>query len=90
MLYGTVSSGGVPSNDMGDKPLDRAIILDTEDDIGTKLIISCSCGVDLEVSQIREEPEEPIVLVIHACENCMQANFERGCSEGGKRKWSGF
>jgi hypothetical protein len=75
---------------MGDKPLDRAIILDTEYDIGTKLIITCSCGVDLEVSQIRDEPEQPITLVVHACENCIQINFERGCSEGGKRMWSGL
>lgn len=90
MLYGTVSSNGVPSSEMGDKPLDRAIILDTEEDIGTKIIITCSCGVDLEVSQIHEDPEQPVVLVVHACENCMEINFERGCSKGGDRMWSGL
>ena len=63
MSYGIVSSSGVPSSEMGDKPLDHAVILDTEDDIGTKLLITCSCGVDLEVSQIRVDPKHLLYLL---------------------------
>lgn len=84
----------MPSSEMGDKPLDHAVILDTEDDIGTKLLITCSCGVDLEVSQIRVDPEQPIVLVVHACENCQNNAQNKGRSigvrEGAKGKWAGF
>jgi hypothetical protein len=73
---------------MGDKPLDHAIILDTEDDLGTKLIIMCDCGVDLEVSQIREEPEKAIVLVVHCCENCKQVSFSDGYNQNDRDRQS--
>lgn len=72
---------------MGDKPLDHAVILDTEDDIGTKLLITCSCGVDLEISQIRVDPEQPVVLVVHVCENCQEVSFREGYNQNDRDRY---
>ncbi len=79
MFYGTVSSSGAPSAENGDKPLDHAIILDTEEDISTKLAIVCGkCGTELEVMEIREIPEEAVILEIEICDNCKSAAFSEG------------
>ena len=78
MLYGTVSSNGVPC-EISDKPLSHAIILDTAEDISTKLAVVCNeCGTGLEVTEIREVPEEAVVLEIRPCQNCKSKSFEEG------------
>jgi hypothetical protein len=76
---------------MGDRPLDHAVILDTEEDISTKIAIVCNgCGTELEVTEIRDEPEKAVVLKIEICERCKQIAHERGYSAGVRGKWAGF
>ena len=79
MLYGTVSSDGALSSDISDKPLSHAIILDTAEDINTKLAVVCNeCGTGLEVTEVREVPEEAVILEIGPCKNCKSKSFEEG------------
>lgn len=82
---------GQPSGEVADRPLDKAIIIDTEGDVFSKFYVSCAeCGTYLEVIDLSEEAERGIILAAIPCEACKQTAFEHGCSEGGKRKWSGF
>lgn len=85
MFYGTVSSGGAPSAENGDKPLDHAIILDTEEDISTKLAIQCDeCGTELKVTEVRDIPEKAVILEIEICGNCKSAAFSDGYRQNDK------
>ncbi len=66
-----------------DRPLDKAVILDTEEDIATKVAVVCdTCGTELQVSEIREEPETAIVLEVAPCENCTQTAHHNGYLSG--------
>ena len=82
---------GQTIGNMSDRPLDTAIIIDTEDDVFSKFYVSCAeCGSYLEVIDLSEEPEHGIILAATSCESCKQTAYERGATEGSKRKWSGF
>lgn len=66
-----------------DRPLDKAVILDTEEDIATRIAVVCdSCGTELAVTEIREEPEQAIILEVGVCERCAQDRFNHGYHEG--------
>jgi hypothetical protein len=74
-----------------DRPLDKAIIIDTEDDVYSTFYVSCAeCGTYLQIVDLSEEPERGIILAATPCEACNNSAFERGCHEGEKRKWSSF
>jgi hypothetical protein len=82
---------GKMNAELVDRPLDKAVIIDTEDDVYSTFYVSCAeCGTYLQVIDLSEEPERGIILAATPCEACKQSSFERGCTEGGKRKWSGF
>ena len=85
MSYGIVNSNGAPSTEIGDKPLDHAIILDTEDDISTKLAVQCDeCGTELKVTEVHEIPEKAVILEIEICGNCKSAAFSDGYRQNDK------
>ena len=89
--YGVVSLSGVHSPDMDDLPLDTALLLDTHDDICTKMMLHCGkCGSVLEVEAIREEPEVAVMLTVKACEICIANSFHTGYSKGEDRASRGF
>ncbi len=73
--YGITSSNGVPSGDMEDHPLSRAIILDTTGDVYTKLLVTCyGCGNELEVKEVQEKPEVAVILSVSVCDKCKYAH----------------
>lgn len=68
---------------MDDQPLDKAIILDTHEDIATRISVRCdSCGTELEVTEIREEAEVAVVLEVPPCHECTQRAHHHGFIEG--------
>lgn len=76
---------------MGDRPLSNAFILDTEEDIGTKILTTCSgCGNELEVVGIEEHPEVAVVLSVSACDACKADTYREGYSRGSNDNTRGF
>lgn len=74
-----------------ERALDRTIILDTEEDIATRIAIVCdSCGTELTVGQIREEPERAVVLEVSPCEECTNAAHRFGYQTAKDEDQRGF
>jgi uncharacterized CHY-type Zn-finger protein len=74
-----MSSNGAPSNDMEDQPLSHAFILDTEEDVYTKMSVACeNCGNELEVISIEEKPEVAIILSVSICDKCKNDAHQAG------------
>ncbi len=74
---------GQTSGKMSDRALNKTIILDTEDDIATKISIVCShCNADLTINEIHEEPEVATVLQVGSCDFCQEAAHHQGFLSG--------
>lgn len=66
-----------------DRALDHAVILDTEEDFALRIAIVCdSCGTELPIGDIHQEPEQATVLEVPPCERCCDERFRHGFHEG--------
>jgi len=90
--YGVTSLPVVsPQDNMADSPLRHAFILDTEEDIATKLALVCNaCGNELEIVAIEEVPESAIVLQVLCCETCSNNTHQHAFNEGLTERTRGF
>ena len=90
--YGVTSLPVVsPQDSMADSPLRHAFILDTEEDIATKLALVCNtCGSELEIVAIEEVPESAIVLQIPCCATCSNNTHQQAFHEGLSERTRGF
>jgi hypothetical protein len=76
---------------MEDQPLSHAFILDTEEDVYTKILVAChECGNGLEVITVQEEPEVAVILSISVCESCKQDVYQSGFLSGEQNNTRGF
>lgn len=74
-----------------DKPLDHAIILDTEGDVYTKMLVACSgCGNELEVVSVEDKPEVAVVLSVSVCSTCEKLAHHAGYHKGSSEEVRGF
>ena len=68
---------------MEDKLLNRALILDTHEDICTTLALTCQeCGYDLEIIEVEEQPEVAVNLQVKPCSNCLAGAHHTGYYKG--------
>lgn len=80
-MCGLANSNGAPLDNLdvpttyragtGDRPLEHAFILDTEDDVYTKMAVCCNeCGNELELIAIEERAEVAVILSVGTCSKC--------------------
>lgn len=71
------------SDNMKDRALNKAIILDTELDVITNIGLICnSCGDELSVTKIIDEAERGVMLEIEACSACTSSTYHHGYMNG--------